>query len=150
PEKGSGIAMICTFGDLTDVVWWRELDLPVRAVVDRNGRLYADPPPGLDSEAGRAAYAELAGKTINQAQARVVELLAESGDLEGEPRPIAHAVKFFEKGDRPLEIVTTRQWYIRNGGREADLRAALVERGNELAWHPSYMQARYDSWVEGL
>ncbi len=150
PEKGSGIAMICTFGDLTDVVWWRELDLPVRAVVDRNGRLYPDPPAGLDSEAGRAAYAEIAGKTINQAQARVVELLAESGDLEGEPRPITHAVKFFEKGDRPLEIVTTRQWYIRNGGREADLRAALVERGNELAWHPSYMQARYDSWVEGL
>jgi len=150
PEKGSGIAMICTFGDLTDVVWWRELDLPVRAVVDRNGRLYADPPAGLDSDAGRAAYAELAGKTINQAQARVVELLSESGDLEGEPRPISHAVKFFEKGDRPLEIVTTRQWYIRNGGREADLRVALVERGGELAWHPSYMQARYDSWVEGL
>ena len=150
PDKGSGIAMICTFGDLTDVIWWRELDLPVRAIVDRNGRLYADPPPGLDSDEGRAAYAELAGKTINQAQARVVELLAESGELEGEPRPITHAVKFFEKGDRPLEIVTTRQWYIRNGGREPELRDALIARGGELAWHPGYMQARYDSWVEGL
>ena len=150
PEKGSGIAMICTFGDLTDVIWWRELDLPVRAVVDRNGRLYADPPPGLDSDAGRAAYNELAGKTINQAQARVVELLAESGELEGEPRPITHAVKFFEKGDRPLEIVTTRQWYIRNGGREPELRDALIARGDELAWHPGYMKARYDSWVDGL
>ncbi|MBL8776459.1 MAG: valine--tRNA ligase [Acidimicrobiales bacterium] len=150
PDKGSGIAMICTFGDLTDVIWWRELDLPVRAVVDRNGRLYADPPPGLDADEGRAAYAELAGKTINQAQARVVELLAESGELEGEPRPITHAVKFFEKGDRPLEIVTTRQWYIRNGGREPELRDALIARGGELAWHPGYMQARYDSWVEGL
>jgi valyl-tRNA synthetase len=150
PDKGSGIAMICTFGDLTDVIWWRELDLPVRAVVDRNGRLYADPPAGLDSESGRAAYNELAGKTINQAQARVVELLAESGELEGEPRPITHAVKFFEKGDRPLEIVTTRQWYIRNGGREPELRDALIARGDELAWHPGYMKARYDSWVEGL
>jgi valyl-tRNA synthetase len=150
PEKGSGIAMICTFGDLTDVIWWRELDLPVRAIVDRNGRLYADAPPGIDTDAGKASYAEVAGKTINQAQARIVELLAESGDLEGEPRPITHAVKFFEKGDRPLEIVTTRQWYIRNGGREPELRDALVARGNEVDWHPGYMQARYDSWVEGL
>ncbi len=150
PDKGSGIAMICTFGDLTDVIWWRELDLPVRAIVDRNGRLYAEAPPGIDSDAGRAAYAELAGKTINQAQARVVELLGESGDLHGEPRPVTHAVKFFEKGDRPLEIVTTRQWYIRNGGREPELRDALVARGHELAWHPAYMQARYESWVEGL
>ena len=150
PEKGSGIAMICTFGDTTDVIWWRELDLPVRAVVDRNGRLLADPPPGLDADAGQAAYAEIAGKTINQAQARIVELLTTSGDLEGEPRPVTHAVKFFEKGDRPLEIVTTRQWYIRNGGREDGLRTALVARGHELAWHPPYMRSRYESWVEGL
>jgi valyl-tRNA synthetase len=150
PEKGSGIAMICTFGDTTDVTWWRELDLPVRAVVDRNGRLIADPPPGIDSDSGRAAYAEVAGKTINQAQARIVELLGESGELDGEPRPITHAVKFYEKGDRPLEIVTTRQWYIRNGGRDPELREAFVERGKELAWHPPYMRARYESWVEGL
>src|SRR5688572_21126959 len=97
PTKGSGIAMICTFGDTTDVTWWRELDLPVRAVVDQNGRLQPEPPPGIDSAAGRHAYGELAGKTINQAQARIVELLGESGDLDGEPRPITHAVKFYEK-----------------------------------------------------
>ena len=39
PEKGSGIAMICTFGDVTDVVWWRELSLPVRAIIQPNGTL---------------------------------------------------------------------------------------------------------------
>ena len=89
----------------------------------------------------RATYAELAGKTVKQAQKRIVELLAESGDLVGEPKPITHPVKFYEKGDRPLEIVTTRQWYIRNGGRDADLRAALLARGAELQWHPEYMRS---------
>ena len=150
PEKGSGIAMICTFGDTTDVTWWRELDLPVRAMVGRDGRILADPPPGLESEQARTAYAELAGKTVAQAKERMVELLREAGELEGEPRPITHAVKFYEKGSKPLEIVTSRQWYIRNGGREADLRAALVQRGDEIDWHPGYMQSRYESWVEGL
>ncbi len=150
PDKGSGIAMICTFGDTTDVTWWRELDLPVRSILERNGRLRTEPPDAIRSEQGQAAYAELAGRTTKQAQSRIVELLREAGELDGEPRPITHPVKFYEKGDRPLEVVTSRQWYIRNGGRDADLRKALLGRGAELAWHPPWMRSRYDSWVEGL
>jgi len=151
PEKGSGIAMICTFGDLTDVTWWRELDLPTRSVVGWDGRIVADAPPEVVAGAsGSDAWAELTGTSLKQAQKRIVELLGDSGDLVGEPKPITHAVKFYEKGDRPLEIVTTRQWYIRNGGRDAELRSALLERGRELRWHPEYMRARYESWVEGL
>ncbi|MCK9924297.1 valine--tRNA ligase [Frankia sp. AgPm24] len=150
PEKGSGIAMICTFGDLTDVIWWRELRLPTRAVVGRDGRLVPDAPQAITSSAGQAHYAELAGKTVHSARTRIVELLTESGALRGEPRPISHPVKFYEKGDRPLEIVTTRQWYIRNGGRDESLRAQLRGRGQELSWHPEYMRVRYENWVDGL
>jgi len=146
PEKGSGIAMICTFGDTTDVTWWRELDLPVRAVIQRDGRLQGTRPDWLLT----GPWDELAGKTAKQAQKRIVELLAESGDLHGDPKPITHPVKFFEKGDRPLEIVTSRQWYIRNGGRDPELRAELLARGEELDWHPPFMKVRYDHWVNGL
>jgi valyl-tRNA synthetase len=146
PEKGSGIAMICTFGDTTDVTWWRELQLPTRAVIQRDGRFQATQPEWITS----GPWDELAGKTAKQAQKRIVELLGESGDLAGEPKPITHPVKFYEKGDRPLEIVTSRQWYIRNGGRDEALRAELLERGRELRWHPDYMRHRFDHWVEGL
>src|ERR1700733_3098646 len=146
PDKGSGIAMVCTFGDLTDVTWWRELDLPTRAIIGRNGRLLADPPAGVPA----APYAELAGKTVFSARARMAELLRESGDLDGEPRPVTRPVKFYERGDKPLEIVTSGQWYIRNGGRDAGIRSELLERGRELSWHPPYMKARYENWVEGL
>jgi valyl-tRNA synthetase len=152
PEKGSGIAMICTFGDTTDVVWWRELQLPMRNVLGRDGRMLASPPEWGSEVDGAAAerYAELAGKTVKQAQARIVELLVETGELVGEPKTITHPVKFYERGRRPLEIVTSRQWYFRNGGRDAELRAAFLARGEELAWHPRHMKQRYDSWVEGL
>jgi valyl-tRNA synthetase len=146
PDKGTGIAMICTFGDTTDVTWWRELDLPLRAIIGRDGRLHADAPDGVDPE----AYARIADLTVKQAQAAVVEQLGEQGRLIGDPRPIQHPVKFYERGERPLEIVTSRQWYIRNGGRDTELRAALVARGGELTWHPGHMQHRYDNWVEGL
>ncbi|RKS68781.1 valyl-tRNA synthetase [Actinomadura pelletieri DSM 43383] len=146
PDKGSGIAMICTFGDVTDVTWWRELDLPTRAIIDWDGRLAADPPDGVPAH----PYDELAGKTVHSARERVVELLRDSGDLDGEPRKISRPVKFYEKGNKPLEIVTTRQWYIRNGGRDEGVRAELLARGRELRWHPGYMRARYENWVEGL
>ena len=149
PDKGTGIAMICTFGDTTDVLWWRQLGLPLRSVIQRDGRFQAETPAWLSGQ-GAEAYAALAGKTSQQARRAVVELLRESGALIGEPRPCTHQVKFFEKGDRPLEIVTSRQWYIRNGARDPELRDRLLAAGRELRWHPDFMRVRYEHWVEGL
>jgi valyl-tRNA synthetase len=149
-DKGSGIAMICTFGDVTDVVWWRELDLPNRTIIGADGRIVADAPAALTTDAARSAYAELAGKTVFSAKARIVELLRESDELIGEPKPIVHAVKFFEKGDRPLEIISTRQWYITNGARDARLRDTLIEAGREINFTPAHMRVRYENWVGGL
>ncbi|WP_460742514.1 valine--tRNA ligase [Nesterenkonia halophila] len=150
PEKGSGLAMICTFGDMTDVTWWRELNLPTRTVIGREGRVSRDVPEWITSEAGRANYEQLAGKTIHSAKEAVVEMLRAEDLLDGEPEPITHAVHFYEKGDKPLEVVTSRQWYIRNGGRDGDRREALLARGRELDWHPGFMRSRYENWVEGL
>ncbi len=151
PEKGSGIAMICTFGDINDVTWWRELSLPVRAVIQTNGTLKAVTfgAPGwesTDAVAAQAAYDQLAGLSAAKARTRIVDLLRESGALLGDPRPITHAVKFFEKGDRPLEIVTSRQWFIRT----MQFRDALLARGRQLTWHPDYMRGRLENWINGL
>jgi len=150
PEKGTGAAMICTFGDLNDVIWWRELDLPARAVIGRDGRFASDTPDWLSSDAARGVYDGLAGLGVKAAQRATVELLEASGELLGEPKLIEHPVKFYEKGEAPLEIVQSRQWYIRNGGRDAAIRDQLIARGDEVTWHPAYMQARYTNWIEGL
>jgi valyl-tRNA synthetase len=146
PDKGTGLVMVCTFGDLTDVTWWRELGLPTRAVLGRDGRFLADPPAGVDP----AAYAPLAGLTVFSARQRMAELLASAGALRGEPRPTRHSVAFYENGRRPLEIVASGQWYVRNGGRDPALRDRLLARGRELRWHPEHMRARYEDWVRGL
>jgi valyl-tRNA synthetase len=151
PGKGSGIAMICTFGDLTDVTWWRELQLPVRAVIQPDGTLGPQRwgSPGWESEDPARAqrlYDELVRLSAPKARAHIVDQLRTSGDLIGEPRPVTHAVKFYEKGDRPLEIVTSRQWFIKT----IEFREALLDRGRELQWHPPYMQTRFENWTRGL
>jgi len=150
PEKGTGMAMICTFGDTTDITWWREFDLPTRTVIGRNGRFQVEPPSWFASQAARAAYAPLAGLTAEAARSTIRALLGETGDLEGEPRHVSHPVKFYEKGEHPLEIVASRQWYVSNGGRDGDLRRRLLERGSQLGWVPEHMRVRYEHWVGGL
>jgi len=151
PDKGTGAAMVCTFGDLTDVLWWRECSLDLRPIIGRDGRLQSVPwgDKGWeceDRERAMLVYDKLVGLRAEQARRAIVEELVRTGELIGEPRPIRHAVKFFEKGEHPLEIVTSRQWFIRT----MDFAAALAERGRELEWHPPFMQHRYQSWVQGL
>ncbi|MGP5073580.1 valine--tRNA ligase [Arthrobacter rhombi] len=149
-DKGSGIAMVCTFGDLTDVTWWRELQLPTRAIIGRDGRIQGQAPEWITSEAGREAFASLAGKTVFSAKEAVSTMLSEALLLDGEPRKITHPVNFFEKGDKPLEVVSSRQWYIRNGGRDAQRRERMIARGQEIEFHPEFMRSRYTNWVNGL
>lgn len=181
PEKGTGIVMVCTFGDQTDVEWWREFKLPTRQIIGRDGHLLpvlfvqhaagqeqeeethvshledgrdvvmAYGPgrviPSLNPDAANALYQELEGRYVKQAQKLVVAAAEERGDvLDRAKEDITHAVKFFEKGDRPLELIPTRQWYT----KIMDKKDKLVEQGRKIQWHPEYMQKRYEHWVEGL
>ena len=156
-DKGAGIAMCCTFGDTTDIDWWRDLELPLRAILRKDGRIITETPEWITTDAGRAAFEEITGKTTFSAREAVVAALRESGELKGEPTKTMRQTNFFEKGDKPLEIVTSRQWYIRNGGRAwtnpasgVDLNEELIDRGRELEFHPDFMRVRYENWVKGL
>ena len=148
-DKGTGAAMVCTFGDVTDVVWWRELDLPLRPIIGRDGRLVSERPEWLAADRADV-WAELGGKKATAARTRTIELLGDAGVLTAEPRPTQHPVKFFEKGDRPLEVVTSRQWYIRNGARDAGIKAKMLQGATDLDWYPDHMRTRLEHWVNGL
>ncbi len=151
PEKGTGAAQICTFGDVTDVVWWRDLGLPARVVLRRDGTLaggrFGEAGwESRDADAANAAMAQLEGKGAKQARKQIVELLRDGDWLVGEPEPVRHVVKFYEKGDRPLEVISSRQWFVKT----LEFKDGLLERGRQIAWHPGFMGSRYASWVEGL
>ncbi|MFN8389331.1 MAG: valine--tRNA ligase [Bdellovibrionota bacterium] len=159
PEKGSGIMMVCTFGDVADVEWWKSSGLPIKQVLGRNGRFQPiefTNAPFLSTDPAKAneAYAQILGKTSQQARKIIAQLLAAEGSvavgqgaaLVGEPKPIEHPVKFYEKGDNPVEYITTRQWFV----RLLEHKEALLAQGDKIAWHPAHMKTRYSHWVAGL
>ncbi len=157
PEKGSGILMVCTFGDSADVEFWKQSSLPIKQIIGRSGVLlpvefgkgeFNSQAPEL----AQANYDQLVGLGVSKAKTKIVELLGadrlEDGTcpLVSEPRPIEHPVKFYEKGDRPLEFVSTRQWFV----RLLEHREALRAQGAKISWHPAHMETRYQHWVDGL
>ncbi len=159
PEKGTGILMVCTFGDAMDVEFWKQSGLPLKPVLGRNGRflpvVFGEAPfESLLPSQAQKQYDDLVGLRVKEVQKRIVALLSEPGSslihegaaLVKEPEAITHAVKFYEKGDSPIEFITTRQWFI----KILDQKEALLAQGAKIRWQPSFMKSRYDHWVSGL
>jgi valyl-tRNA synthetase len=159
PEKGTGILMVCTFGDAMDVEWWKTAGLPLKQLIGRDGRILpatfgSSAFDSIDTPAAQRAHDEIAGLFVSKAKKRIAELLAEEGSLPGwdgaalvgEPRPTDQMVKYYEKGDRALEFVPTRQWFI----KVLEHKDALLAQGDKIQWHPAHMKTRYTHWVEGL
>ncbi len=156
PTKGTGILMVCTFGDQTDVEWWREQKLSLRQVLGRDGRFvpvhFGDVGWECSSpDVANARYASLVGRSVKQAQRAIVEMLGASAEggsapLRGTPKPVERSVRFYEKGDQPLEYISTRQWFVRLLDKKDD----LLAKGAEVKWHPEHMHSRFEHWTKNL
>ncbi len=160
PDKGTGAVMVCTYGDVADVEWQKDLQLHTRVMIGQEGRMLpvdwgSTDWPSINPEKAKHAYAQIVGKTPKQAKALMAEVLADpvnavdgtdNAPLEGDPIPITQQVRFYEKGKQPLEMIPTRQWFV----RLLDKKTAMIEQGRKIDWHPEYMRQRYEHWVKGL
>lgn len=151
-DKGTGIMMICTFGDLTDVQIWSQHKLPLRQIIGFDGRIAEATfsPSGdftsLDPTQAQNAYAPLKGTKVEECRRLVVQQLKDAGRIVNEPEKTRHSVKFYEKGTKPLEIIPSRQWFV----KLLEFKEQLVEQGRKIVWHPNHMRMRYEHWVNGL
>ena len=132
PQKGTGAVMCCTFGDATDVEWWRGHGLPLVEGLDRAGRL-------------TAAAGEFAGLPAAEGRRRIAAALEARGLLLGR-QPLAQSVRVHERCDTPVEYIVAAQWFVRVLDRKEELLAAA----DAIAWHPEAMRTRYQQWVANL
>ncbi len=132
PEKGTGVVMCCTFGDVTDVEWWYKFNLPLKIIIGRDGKM-------------TEAAGEFAGLSVEEARRRIIELLDTQGLLLGR-QPVMQSVRVHERDDTPVEYIVTLQWFV----RVLEFKKELLEAGEQVVWHPIHMKSRYREWVENL
>lgn len=150
-DKGTGIMMVCTFGDAADVAWWKKSGLPIKQIIGLDGRIMdvnygVEPFVSLNPQKAKENFAQIVGLKVKDARAKIVDLLQENNALLAEPKAIVHPVKFYEKGNIPLEFVSSRQWFI----SILDYKKELMKKGRQIKWTPVHMQSRYEAWVDGL
>jgi valyl-tRNA synthetase len=151
PEKGTGMVMCCTFGDQTDIEWWREHKLPLRVILTKEGRIGdlsgigGEGWPSRDAAAAKVAADQLTGLKANAAREKMAELLAADGRIVGSTA-VDRMVPAAERSGAPLEILVTPQWFV----RVLDKKQALIDKGRQIEWHPEYMRTRFEIWTENL
>ena len=170
PEKGTGVLMICTFGDEADVEWWRRHGLELRPIVSWDGTAAPRKFVGRDEQDGwqslnpklaNSNYQRITGKRMEDVRFEIVEMMRDKGNsahavsngridgrvpLQSEPRTVEHVVRYYEKGSSPIEYLPSRQWFV----RLMDKKDLLQRKGAEVNWLPDFMLKRYANWTDGL
>lgn len=132
PEKGTGVVMCCTFGDQTDIEWYMEHRLPLKEAITKDGRM-------------TALAGDYTGMEIKAARKKIITDLKNEGLLINS-KNIVHPVNVHERCGTEIEILNTKQWFI----KYLDLRDEYLEAGKKINWHPDHMRNRYENWIKGL
>jgi valyl-tRNA synthetase len=151
PTKGTGVVMCCTFGDLTDIEWWRTHSLPLRDIVGKDGRIFglerigSEGWPTRDAAGAAEAARYITGLNVRKAREAIVTLLREKELIRGE-QSVVQMVPSAERSGAPLEILVTAQWFV----KLLDKKEALIAKGRAMDWYPAFMEQRFEDWVSNL
>ncbi len=131
-DKGTGIVMCCTFGDQTDIEWWKKYNLPLKNIFTEDGHIVESIP----------TYGGLA---IKSARKQIIEDLTTAGYLVKQEE-LEHEVQVHERCGKEVEYTVMKQWFIDIMNHKKD----FLKIGNEISWYPKHMKSRYDEWVENI
>lgn len=129
-EKGTGLMMVCTWGDTEDLEKWRIDKLETRNLLTSDGKL---------NELGQ----KYQGLTINEAREKILEDLK---DFLVRQEKITQVVNVHERCDTPVELIQSKQWFI----RISDMKDIWLEYGKKIKWHPEHMFKNYELWINSL
>ncbi|MDR2526675.1 MAG: valine--tRNA ligase [Rickettsiales bacterium] len=141
-EKGTGFVMCCTFGDQTDIEWWKKYNLDLRICLNERGRIELNNVKNLISP----VYLQLEGMNILDARREILNILRENGKITRNPEKIFHFVKIGERSKEPIEFLITKQWNV----KVLDIKNELHKKADEVIWHPNWMKIRMHEWIDGL
>jgi Valyl-tRNA synthetase len=129
---GSGLMMVCTWGDAEDVKKWKEHSLDTAIIIDRSGRL-------------NELSGGYKGLNVRDAKKGIVEDLRKMSLIKLE-KPLNHNVGVHDRCSTPVEFILAEQWFI----KILENKEKFIDAGNRMSWHPQFMKTRYDEWINNL
>ncbi|XWV25775.1 valine-tRNA synthetase [Tupanvirus soda lake] len=150
-DKGTGLVMCSTFGDQTDIMWWRKYKLPLRVIISKNGKIYnlhnigSDDWPTINDLQAESYANKIYDLDVPTARKRIISMLGHEKVLVKQTA-IKHTVKCAERSKAPIEILVTMQWFI----KLLDQKEQLQEKTNQCKWYPPHMKHKIDQWINGL
>jgi len=146
-EKGTGAVMCCTFGDTTDVLWWKKYGLATRIILDKRGRMddiEFDKSSSQNPNKANSYYEQIKGLKVVEAREKIIEILKEV--VEVKSAPITHTVKCAERSKAPIELLMMPQWFIKT----IEHKDKMLELSKKLQWRPAFMQNRLENWINAV
>jgi valyl-tRNA synthetase len=131
-DKGTGVVMCCTFGDQTDIEWWKKYNLPLKNIFTNDGRIIENVP-------------NYGGLKIKEARKRIIEDL-QNGGFVVKTEDLEHEVQTHERCGKEVEYSVMKQWFVDIMNHKDD----FIKIGNEINWYPEHMHNRYNEWVENI
>ena len=131
-DKGTGVVMCCTFGDQTDIEWWKKYNLPLKYIFTDDGHINDTVP-------------NYGGLKIKEARAKIIEDLQNGGYID-HIEDLEHEVQTHERCGHEVEYTVMNQWFIDIMNHKDD----FLRIGREIKWYPEYMFARYEEWVNNI
>ena len=131
-DKGTGVVMCCTFGDQTDIEWWKKYNLPLKNIFTKDGHI-------VDS------VKKYGGLKIKEAREKIIEDFKEAGYLVKQEE-LEHEVQVHERCGREVEYSVMNQWFIDIMNHKKD----FLKIGDDINWYPTHMKARYNEWVNNI
>ena len=141
-EKGTGFVMCCTFGDQTDIEWWKKYNLETRIILNEKGIINLNNIKNIINK----DYLELEGLKIEEARIKILEILKKNNQIFKDPEKITHSVKIGERSKHPIEFLVKKQWNI----KVLNIKEELHKKASECKWHPDWMESRIHNWIDGL
>ena len=131
-DFGSGVLMICSFGDQNDVTVFRELALRPYVAIDLDGKMtsIAGPLEGLSTPEARKAS---------------IDMLRDSGSLVSTEERMQE-VPVSERGGNPIEIILLKEWYV----RQTHILNRLRELSDQSVFIPERNRQYLHDWMEGI
>jgi len=131
-DKGTGLVMMCSFGDQTDIQFFREQGITPMIAIGLDGRMNE-----------RAGF--LQGMRVKEARATILEEFKKK-DLIEKQEEVAHRSPVCDRSKDPIEFIAMKEFYV----KQVEFKEKMRELAGTLSFYASSSRQMLLDWIDSV